>query len=222
MIFDTIFKRSDKFKWLVAASLSVLFFPSIFDEIWYVELSFLSCFTALVFISVYCISDSKRHLFIFGSMGISTLILPWLNVLFDLHEQIAFINLSTFAIFYIFMALKIIVHIMEEDNVNSDLLFGAIGGYLVLGYASSILNFIVFTQNPDAFNSTQNFNLMEFIYFSFVTLSTLGYGDMIPISNTARNVAVITAIAGQFYVAIVVAIIIGKYVSFRSQNRKVK
>lgn len=120
------------------------------------------------------------------------------------------------------MAFKIIVHIMEEDNVNSDLLFGAIGGYLVLGYASSILNFIVFTQNPDAFNSTQNFNLMEFIYFSFVTLSTLGYGDMIPISNTARNVAVITAIAGQFYVAIVVAIIIGKYVSFRSQNRKVK
>ena len=152
MLFDSIFKRADKFKWLVAASLAVLFVPSIFDQLWYIELSFLSCFTVLVFISVYCISDSRKHLMIYSGIGISTLILPWLNVLFNLHEDIAFINLSTFAIFYIFIAFKIILHIMEEDNVSADLLFGAIGGYLVLGFASSILNFIVFTQNKYAFN----------------------------------------------------------------------
>ena len=47
---------------------------------------------------------------------------------------------------------------------------------------------------------------MELIYFSFVTLATLGYGDIVPVTNVTRSVAIVEAVIGQFYVAVIVAV----------------
>ena len=55
--------------------------------------------------------------------------------------------------------------------------------------------------------------LLEFQYFSFVTLSTLGYGDLLPLSETARALVLAETITGQFYLAILVAALVGAYVS---------
>jgi voltage-gated potassium channel Kch len=55
----------------------------------------------------------------------------------------------------------------------------------------------------------------DMVYFSFVTLATLGYGDIVPLSSLARSIAVTEALIGQFYVAVVVALLIGAYLSSR-------
>ncbi len=57
------------------------------------------------------------------------------------------------------------------------------------------------------------------IYFSFVTLATLGYGDILPDSNLTRSVAILEAIIGQFYVAVIVAVLVSAFVSQRMQNQ---
>jgi uncharacterized membrane protein len=53
----------------------------------------------------------------------------------------------------------------------------------------------------------------DYLYFSFVTLTTLGYGDVTPVSSLAKSVAMTIAVAGQFYMTILIAILVGKYLS---------
>jgi uncharacterized membrane protein len=56
---------------------------------------------------------------------------------------------------------------------------------------------------------------LDLLYFSFVTLATVGYGDILPTSETARMLAMIEAVVGQFYVAVIVAVFVGMYSSQR-------
>ena len=56
------------------------------------------------------------------------------------------------------------------------------------------------------------------LYFSLITLATVGYGDILPVSETARTLAVIEATVGQFYVAVIVAVFVGMYVTQRRES----
>jgi hypothetical protein len=53
----------------------------------------------------------------------------------------------------------------------------------------------------------------HFIYYSFVTMSTLGYGDITPISSPARSLSVLTAVVGQFYIAVLIARLVGMHIA---------
>jgi hypothetical protein len=53
------------------------------------------------------------------------------------------------------------------------------------------------------------------IYYSMITLATVGYGDILPLTDTARTLAVLEATVGQFYVAVIVAVFVGMYSSQR-------
>ena len=61
--------------------------------------------------------------------------------------------------------------------------------------------------------------IWEYIYFSFVTLSTLGYGDISPASEIARSLVYLEAICGQFYIAILVASLVGAHMSEQAENK---
>ena len=61
--------------------------------------------------------------------------------------------------------------------------------------------------------------ICDLIYFSNVTLTTLGYGDIVPISNLARTLANLEAMAGQLYVAIVIASMVGMQVTQKIENK---
>jgi hypothetical protein len=56
------------------------------------------------------------------------------------------------------------------------------------------------------------------LYFSLITLATVGYGDILPVSETARTLAVIEATLGQFYVAVIVAVFVAMYATQRRDN----
>ena len=106
----------------------------------------------------------------------------------------------------------LIIHVMLGMTSLFNKILGSICGYLVLGIAVaySMLDEI----NPDAFNfnvslaadiENHSFRMNLFIYYSFVTLTTLGYGDVTPIDSTARVLSWVEAVLGQFYIAILVA-----------------
>jgi uncharacterized membrane protein len=55
----------------------------------------------------------------------------------------------------------------------------------------------------------------DMLYFSLITLATVGYGDILPVSETARTLAVLEAVVGQFYVAVIVAVFVGMFAAQR-------
>jgi amino acid transporter len=101
----------------------------------------------------------------------------------------------------------------------------AVSVYLLLGLCWGVLYILIFEHDPQAFNfgsspsPTSGLAYNEahwfpiFIYFSLTTLATIGYGDITPVSLQARYAAVAEGITGQFYLAILVARLMGLYIT---------
>lgn len=102
-------------------------------------------------------------------------------------------------------------------EVNANRLVGAVCVYLLLGVIWALAYSVLALATPGSFAGFEAWTHRgwdsEWLYFSFVTMTTLGYGDLLPISASARAMAYIQAIVGQFYIAILVAGLVGAYIS---------
>ncbi len=115
--------------------------------------------------------------------------------------------------------------ILNEGDVTSERIYAALDVYLLLGIMCGLIFCIFEEQWPGSFSfqsstlvaSAQN-RLAHTIYFSFVTLGTLGYGDIIPVGGPARALAVTEAITGQMYLVVVVARLVSLYKSRSERN----
>lgn len=119
------------------------------------------------------------------------------------------------AIYIAFLTLVIIVlvkSIFSGYRMTSDKIYAAISSYLLIGLLYAMLFLSVEDLNPAAFGRAMpqwSGSASEIIYFSFTTLSTLGYGDITPQTPFAQTIAYLEAITGQLFVAILIARLVG-------------
>jgi hypothetical protein len=122
---------------------------------------------------------------------------------------------------------EILISIYRGESVTADSVFGAFCGYLLLGVAFAHLFCILEVLRPGSFRGDlesmrqlQDFHLRHFnlMYFSLVTLTTVGYGDIVATTGAARGLASVEAVAGQFYLAVLIAELIGRRVSSATQR----
>lgn len=115
-------------------------------------------------------------------------------------------------LFIIYLVGSVVRHMMQQKNVTIYTLVDAVNGYLLLGIMFMSLVAFCDVYLPGSFN-TSGKNAMELVYYTFITLTTAGYGDITPQLPVAQSLAMLIAVTGQFYVAVVVAILVGKYAS---------
>jgi voltage-gated potassium channel len=103
--------------------------------------------------------------------------------------------------------------VLLTGTVNFNKMVGSIALYFLLGLFFSVIYTIMLQYSPDALTGitlqSARENLAETNYFSFVTLTTLGYGDISPVTPTARALVIIEAVTGMFYLAMIVASLVG-------------
>jgi len=99
----------------------------------------------------------------------------------------------------------ILKRIARHEVVTATTMWGAIAAYLSLGIAFSFIYAAIYGYWPEAFNNVLGGGLGEFNYFSFVTLTTLGYGDITPIYESTRALVVFQTVIGQIFLVVVVA-----------------
>ena len=103
-------------------------------------------------------------------------------------------------------ALVILRRILHHQTITSRTLSGAVSAFLLVGLAFACLAEAMVLRDPSAFVANNgNTNFAAMLYFSFVTQATLGYGDVVPVSDAARSFATMQAIAGQIYLVTIVA-----------------
>ena len=85
--------------------------------------------------------------------------------------------------------------------------------------ASSPLFYIIEGYYPGAFTITEGYTLYDFLYYSCITLTTVGFGDILPVHPFAKALTIIVSIFGQLYLTILIAIIIGKYMFYLSNKQ---
>lgn len=113
---------------------------------------------------------------------------------------------------FLFLILIISIALQQvifSERINLHNVAGAACIYLLLGIIWSVAYYFINIVMPGSFKGNLSFDshmqLNDFVYYSFVTLTTLGYGDIIPLSATARSLVYMEAVFGQFYIAILVA-----------------
>jgi len=124
------------------------------------------------------------------------------------------LTLITFLLFvglYIYVIYKIIVALLTTKEVKASLIAGALSGYLMIGVILSFFFLMLDAFDPHALSVSLDKNsYAQIIYFSLITLTTIGYGDIVPVNQIAQIFSAFGAIASQFYLAVVVAVIVGK------------
>jgi hypothetical protein len=100
---------------------------------------------------------------------------------------------------------------MAASNVDSEHLYAALSAYLLAGIYFGVFYWVLEQVSPGAFTTNGNFSQTSAIYFSFVTLATLGYGDIAPHGDIARGIAIVEGVGGQLFLAVLVARLVSLY-----------
>jgi len=127
-----------------------------------------------------------------------------------------------YAVFLGVAVVAISKELNKAKKVDQDILLGAISVYLLIGILWFLLYRISFMLNADNFESLQVNDPNDFIllYFSFTTLTTLGYGDITPTDSVAMGLSNMEAIIGQMYPAVFVARLVSIYTTDFEQQRR--
>ncbi|RLD60993.1 MAG: hypothetical protein DRI95_14745 [Bacteroidetes bacterium] len=176
-------------------------------------------FTIIFLSAVVAVKTNNNNLLIIALI-ISAYI--WFDLLFFTHDERFSFTFFIILIYFIYILIKLIIQLIKTENVDSDVIMESINIYLIIGLVGAIVLNVVNHFIPGSINTipAESGKFHDYLYFSFVTLTTLGYGDISPVLPMAKAVAVFLAIIGQFYIAIVMAFLISKFISQKSSSQK--
>ena len=174
--------------------------------------------SALTFVAaVYAVSD-KRAQWITGLfLALPTAIL---NTWFTVHpgsSSLAVISLVSTLMFLSFTLITLLRAVLRAETVTRDTIYGALSVYLLMAFVWGIAYLLLETLQPGglsmdiARHPNHKVDWFDCMFYSFVTLTSLGYGDMVPISPQCRSLSVLEAASGIMYVAVLVARLVGLY-----------
>lgn len=131
------------------------------------------------------------------------------------NVDIELINRILFILFFILVAINLLIEIVKSKEVDNQVIFSAVALYVLFGFCGAVLAGVITYFEPDAFSLTSNYasQFHQFLYFSFITITTTGYGDILPIKPLARTLAIFLALFGNLYLTVIIGILIGKYLS---------
>lgn len=134
------------------------------------------------------------------------------------------------AVFLAFLIWNLLHNLNRSDRPTSERIFGALCAYIFIGMLFALLYTHIAYRDPDAFAisneammqaATSEASLMPvFTYYSFVTLTTLGYGDITPVAEHVRTLAWLEALIGQLYLAVMVAGFVATHISERMRKNR--
>lgn len=185
----------------------------------------LSLLATLVMItSVIAVGDRKRHTVIALILAAPWFLLLLLKFPFIPIDSSVLIKDEIFFAFLLFAytTYRIFVHIIKSREITAEILSASICVYLLLGLTWTTMYVIINIFYPGSFIDTDGSAVQDgpdFLFFSYVTLTTVGYGNIEAITDQARSLASIEALCGQLYLTIMVARLVGLHIS-KPANRK--
>jgi voltage-gated potassium channel len=176
-----------------------------------------SVFLSLLLLSALYVFPRRRTFIAACMLAAPALVGRWLLTSVPLNAPFLVFVVLCWVAFLALTEAAILRHVLATSRVTNDTISGAVCGYLLLGVMFAFLYAIIALLYPDSFlmdgktipldvhRLNYHQAIINLIYYSFITLTTVGYGDVTPASAPARALAMLEAVTGQFYVAILVA-----------------
>lgn len=173
--------------------------------------------------AVYAVNKQKYQRSVAVALLFPLVALYWVGI----YDIVAFSKIGAYLLFTVFYGLLVysfIIQIKNAQRVSTDVLFATFSLYLIIGLFFGALYTLLEELIPGSYGGvlleTSGNIFHVFNYFSFVTLTTLGYGDITPQTAGASSLCQMEAIVGQFYTAVVVAWLVGMHVSSKHDQKK--
>jgi len=130
-----------------------------------------------------------------------------------------------FGVLFGFIAVSIVQSVLNTDTIDADTIYGIISVYVLFAFVWAALFQFMYDKNPahvriPAGNNAEVIDYQDFLYYSVVTLTTLGYGEIVPLSSKARALAMLEAIAGVLFLATVIARVVAVHTSVSAERKR--
>lgn len=174
--------------------------------------------------AVLAVGAERRTLVIALALSVPAVVAKWIH-----HFAPEFVPAEAFLIsgiaFVGFVVFQLLRFILRASRVDTEVVCAGIATYLTLGLLWTFAYALVSHASPNAFSMAgasgkQVLSGFDALYFSYVTLSTVGFGDITPVSPTARMLAVLEALTGTIYLAVLVARLVSMHSMTAQPNQK--
>ena len=175
---------------------------------------------AVVLSAIRTLSDSRNRLAAAVTFGGVAYVLSWI-VEFSPSTLLLAAEMACYVIVFTILVVALSESVFQAGPIDLNRIIGAASIYFVLGLVWAFTYAFLETVQPGSFRFHEALisdglvqdKVSDLIYFSYVTLTTLGYGDITPVSRPARMFASLEAITGQLYIAIVISRMVGLHIS---------
>jgi hypothetical protein len=147
---------------------------------------------------------------VLAALWLGRLVATWVD-----HPTLSALALVAWALVGFVAAAKALRYAMGARTVDGEHVYAALSAYLLAGMLLGLLYWVIEQAWPGSFSAGTPFSRVSAVYFSFVTLATIGYGDVVPRSDLARGLAIVEGMGGQLFLAVLVARLVSLYVRDR-------
>ncbi len=196
-----------------------LFFPhQIFESI--LEPLFLILNISAGFAIIYQLNEFR---ILYTSLFIITLAFKLFDWFFGVehYTYLSVIHFSLLSIFYLVVTWAIIREVWHTQEVTRNVIFGVMGGFTALGLISFFMLLSIESAEPGSFSGLDTSNetnqAQSLLYMAYITLMSIGYGDIVPTTHIAQKATILVGLLGQFYLVIITGVVVGKYIN--QQNK---
>lgn len=209
-----------RYIYLLAATIILVFLNSFFPDRNGILINRLT-FSLFMVANINFIRHNRRIVFVMLFFALLSIILAWIPDDAEIAMKLFPVAKLVSLLFISVIIYLIISQIAKSKVVSADMILGVITIYILFGLAAGDCNQLILHFDPDAFTGNLDVtDKSDLRYYSYVTMTTLGYGDIVPVSQMARATSVFFSLIGQIYLAVVIALIVGKYVSHSDKKRK--
>ncbi len=223
---ELFYKRKYLFLF-IALLLPYLFHPFKSSDVMGISILDIS-FTLLIYVAIFTVGTMKKIPYTLLTIALVGQFLTWSSYYFKGYG-LTIASQATTAVFLVYIGSIILHRIILNQDVTSNTIFAALCIYLLMALSWAFIYSIIYSTVPNSFymndkffsSQSENFfqisKLYYFIYFSFCTITTLGFGDIIPAVPISRMCASLEAMGGQLYLMVLVSRLVSMHIN--NQNR---
>ena len=175
--------------------------------------------SAIFLSAIYAVVEKTRHLIITACLAVPMLAALWSKYFLEIRDLLIFGEICGI-LFFGYSIVSIFKHVFKQKEVTKETIFAAVVIYLLMAFMWARAYRLLDVLQPGSFSMPAGNvfgDRIVYLYFSFVTITTLGYGDISPLTDKAIGLSVIEAISGQVYLVVLVSWLVGMHVSKRSK-----
>jgi len=202
-----------RFLYLLIALVAFVTLVPVLEELGYEGMIFTIFLSTILLSAAYAASESRGYFIVASMLAGPAFVLRWINDFMG-SPWLEFVAGVLTVLFLLLVAALILSHVLKAERVSREKIFGALSVYLIFGVVWALLFMMVDFLVPGSFRYGEGVRTgAEMVYYSFVTLTTLGYGDIVPVSPSARALATLEALTGQLYLTVLVARLVGLHIT---------